>query len=324
MFLIISYKKIKKISTIVAFMILITFPMSSLLAANLSAANNSNTNNNDNNSIVMSVMGIFKTINSIFVVRVDKKQSNFSKINYQATKLKPGARLDSVKAKKLKPALIALSKAKAVPKANPVTPALTKKRPDVLEGVDYSWGYFKGLAPKLKRSKKHFVMRYAYTGEGKEITASEVKELKKAGLGIGIVHQITKKDFRPLEGFKAGQTDARTARQSVHDVGLSSKMPIYFSVDFEASAAQQVKINQYLKGAASVLGKDKVGVYGGYFTVARALNAGIVKYAWQTYSWSKGKWDPRAQIRQYKNRIKQDGADADLDRTNHSDNGIQY
>lgn len=167
-------------------------------------------------------------------------------------------------------------------------------------------------------------MRYTNTGEGKEITAAEVKELKKAGIGIGIVHQITHKDYRSLEGFKAGQADARTAKQSVRDASLPANMPIYFSVDFDADQAQQQKINQYLKGAASILGKNRVGVYGGYYTVARALNAGVVKYAWQTYSWSKGKWDPRAHIQQYRNQLSQYGIPIDLDKTIHADNGIQF
>ncbi len=213
---------------------------------------------------------------------------------------------------------------KKVAKVIPVKPKAIPVRPKVLEGVDYSWGHYSGLSPKIKQSKKHFVMRYTNTGEGKEITAAEVKELKKNGLGVGIVHQITKKDFRPLEGFKAGQADARTARQTIHDVGLPANMPVYFSVDFDANQAHQLKINQYLKGAGSILGKNRVGVYGGYYTVARALNAGVVKYAWQTYSWSKGKWDPRAQVRQYQNSLNRYGIPIDLDKTNHSDNGIQY
>jgi hypothetical protein len=56
-----------------------------------------------------------------------------------------------------------------------------------------------------------------------------------------------------------------------------------------------------LSGAGSILGKDHVGIYGGYYPVKRALDAGVCKYAWQTYAWSGGQWDPRAHIRQNKN-----------------------
>ena len=216
---------------------------------------------------------------------------------------------------------------KPLPAVKMLMPQVTSAkhvRPSVLEGIDYSWGYRPGFANTLKPGQKHFVMRYVNTGEGKEITAGEVKELKAAGIGIGIVFEITRKHGRPLDGFKAGQTDARISRQWVHDVGLPSNMPIYFAVDFEARGAQLTAVNNYLRGAASVLGKDKVGVYGGHTTVANALNNGVVKYAWQTYSWSYKKWDPRAQIRQYSNSHRMNGIGIDLDKTIHSDNGIQY
>ncbi|RJQ31913.1 MAG: DUF1906 domain-containing protein [Actinobacteria bacterium] len=197
-------------------------------------------------------------------------------------------------------------------------------RPAVREGVDYSWGYYPGFAHKLKSGGKQFVMRYVATGEGKEITAGEVIELKKAGLAIGVVFEITHRHNRPLDGFKAGQVDATKVRQYVHGVGLPSNMPIYFAVDFEASSAQQAAINSYISGAASVLGKDKTGVYGGYDTVAGALNAGVCKYAWQTYSWSRGRFDARAQIRQYLNKQSLHGVAVDMNKIIHSDSGIHH
>jgi hypothetical protein len=47
-----------------------------------------------------------------------------------------------------------------------------------------------------------------------------------------------------------------------------------------------------------VLGKDRVGVYGGYYVVKAALGGGHCVWAWQASAWSGGQWDDRAQIRQ--------------------------
>ncbi|MGW2213219.1 hypothetical protein ACWCV3_28460, partial [Streptomyces sp. NPDC001781] len=53
-----------------------------------------------------------------------------------------------------------------------------------------------------------------------------------------------------------------------------------------------------LAGAGSVIGRDRVGIYGGYYPVKRALDAGKATWAWQTVAWSGGQWDARAVIRQ--------------------------
>jgi hypothetical protein len=74
--------------------------------------------------------------------------------------------------------------------------------------------------------------------------------------------------------------------------------PIYFSADWDTTPDDQVKVNAFLDGAASVLGRASVGIYGGYYVVKRALDGGHASWAWQTLGWSGGQWDPRANIRQ--------------------------
>jgi hypothetical protein len=52
-----------------------------------------------------------------------------------------------------------------------------------------------------------------------------------------------------------------------------------------------------------VLGKARVGVYGGYEVIARQAARGY-EFLWQTYAWSgwpTTKWYPKAQLRQYSN-----------------------
>ena len=92
-------------------------------------------------------------------------------------------------------------------------------------------------------------------------------------------------------------------------------LPVYFACDFDASTAQQAAINAYLDGAASVIGRNRVGIYGGFYPVKRALDAGKAVYAWQSYAWSGTPtlWDGRAQLRQTQNCVSVGGADCDRD-----------
>ena len=89
--------------------------------------------------------------------------------------------------------------------------------------------------------------------------------------------------------------------------------PIYFGVDFDAAASQQGTINAYFDGAISVLGKQRVGAYAGYYVIKRLFDAGKITWGWQTYAWSGGKWDSRAQLRQVKNGVVIAGGDCDID-----------
>ena len=54
---------------------------------------------------------------------------------------------------------------------------------------------------------------------------------------------------------------------------------------------------------ASVIGVARTGAYGGYYVIQRLFNASKIKWGWQTYAWSGGQWDTRAQVRQVLNGI---------------------
>jgi len=62
-------------------------------------------------------------------------------------------------------------------------------------------------------------------------------------------------------------------------------------------------------------------MYAGYYPIKRAFDAGKIKWGWQTYAWSGGQWDARAQLQQYKNGVNVGGADCDYDRAMVSDYG---
>ena len=50
-------------------------------------------------------------------------------------------------------------------------------------------------------------------------------------------------------------------------------------------------------------GVARTGAYGGYYVIQRLFDAGKIKWGWQTYAWSGGQWDSRAQLRQVQNGI---------------------
>ena len=114
-----------------------------------------------------------------------------------------------------------------------------------------------------------------------------------------------------LGGYLRGRSDATTANAQNAADGAPSTRPIYFSIDFDATPAQQEAINSYFDGVASVIGRDRTGAYGGYYPIKRLFDAGKIKWAWQTYAWSGGLWDARAQLRQVHNGIANGQEDED-------------
>lgn len=163
-----------------------------------------------------------------------------------------------------------------------------------IPGVDYAWSHPGGSA--LRTAGKQFACRYLSPDSSKNITKTEANDLAAHGVWAVVVWESTAN--RALGGKAAGVADAKTAAIQATAAGMPSSRPIYFAVDFDATEGQQTAINAYLDGAASVIGRGRVGIYGGYYPVKRALDAGKATWAWQTIAWSGGQWDPRAVIRQ--------------------------
>ncbi|CND68216.1 metalloendopeptidase-like membrane protein [Mycobacterium tuberculosis] len=185
-------------------------------------------------------------------------------------------------------------------------------------GVDYAWG--RPGATALKRAGAKFACRYlSHDTTGKNLTRSEADGLSDAGIWVVVVWESTAK--RPLAGRSAGAADARDAAAQARACGMPDDRPIYFAADWDAAASQQDEINAYLDGAASVIGRDRVGLYAGYGPMKRAFDAGKIAYGWQTYAWSGGRWDARAQLQQYSNDHTINGVGVDYDRAVKSDYG---
>ena len=185
-------------------------------------------------------------------------------------------------------------------------------------GVDYAWG--RPSIRALQNAGVQFACRYlSHDTTGKNLDRAEAQSLSDAGIWVVVVWESTAS--RALDGYDAGAQDARDADSQAAAYGMPAGRPIYFAVDFDAGSGDQGAINSYLDGAASVLGHGRVGIYGGYYPVKRALDGGHATWGWQTYAWSGGQWDPRAQLQQYSNDHIIDGVGLDYDRATKDDYG---
>ncbi len=216
------------------------------------------------------------------------------------------------------------------------------------EGVDFSGP--RPSAEALRAAGRDFVLRYARkTGSlDKQITAVEAAYWQAHGVDIGIIEESHA--ARALDGYDAGRYDAARAREAVQAVGgPADGGVIYMAVDFDASAveaaqeaatdvaqlaavaadvayaehtaAQMPDVLAYLRGAATVLGQGRTGVYGSYWACQAVQVSGACKYLWQTYAWSAGRVLPGIHLYQYRNAQTLGGVAVDYCRTSVADWG---
>lgn len=187
-----------------------------------------------------------------------------------------------------------------------------------LEGVDYAWA--RPSVAGLVSAGKKFVVRYGGPGSvGKQLDAAEARALIEAG--IAIVANAEGAADGMLGGRDVGRAWARQADEHFRALGMPDDRPIYLSVDFDAGSAHWPAIDAALRGAAEVLGADRVGVYGGYDTIRHCQSAGTARWFWQTYAWSSGRWASGVHLQQYKNHVSLAGGTVDLCRAMVADYG---
>jgi len=184
-------------------------------------------------------------------------------------------------------------------------------------GVDYAYGNGITVA-QLKANGVTFVCRYLSGGSSKDISVAEIKNLLKGGIDVVLVWETS--GTRALAGRLGGILDGRRALAELTALGVPG-MPVYFAVDWDAGSFQQVLINSYLKGAATVLGPEKVGLYAGIGPISRAFDSAVIRYGWQTYAWSAGRLDGRAQLYQYSNAHRMGPTTVDYDKALATDFG---
>jgi hypothetical protein len=174
-------------------------------------------------------------------------------------------------------------------------------------GVDYSFA--RPTPASIVAGGYGFVARYLSNESGKNLSLSEADALIAAGLDVLVVWEDGANNS--LDGFNQGVTDATTAESQATADGQPAGRPIYFAIDFDAQPSQQAAIEEYFAGVASVIGLARTGAYGGYGPISRLFNDGKITWGWQTYAWSGGEWDARAQLRQIDNGIAGGSEDED-------------
>ena len=134
---------------------------------------------------------------------------------------------------------------------------------------------------------------------GKQPPRAYLDRLDAAGIKFGFVWQfraggsVTAGDAG--RGRAGGVDDARQAQRYLDDVSCSGH-PVYFAVDWDISLAEwNTAVADYFRGAASVLGKQRVGIYGHSRVVHWAMEDAVVAdvapgrvLGWVTSSWSGG------------------------------------
>lgn len=199
----------------------------------------------------------------------------------------------------------------------------------VAYGVDYAWNGPR--ASVLQSAGKTFACRYIGTNidDGKMLTASELASLRAHGVDVVANVEGTAGGFR---GYAAGQDWARRGVAWISNKGLPmpSGRPIYFSADWDVQPGDWPDLKAALDGAASVIGRDRVGLYSGLYAITKARDTGAAQWLWQTYGWSLRKqpdgtwktvWADGTHIQQYQNGVRIDGADCDLNRAIQPDYG---
>lgn len=195
-------------------------------------------------------------------------------------------------------------------------------------GVDYAWGI--PSYQQLQQAGYRFAIRYVSHDPSKDLAADELQQLWAHGLHVGLVFETAA--GRALDGYIAGVADARLAKERSRHLGLQAV--VYFAVDFDATDADKPKIARYLEGAASILGTQRVGVYGDYYVCRYLDQQGTVKWFWQTYAWSggllyklktllRGSVHPAVHIYQRRNGVRLAGLSVDEDKALRPDIGVQ-
>lgn len=187
-----------------------------------------------------------------------------------------------------------------------------------VSGVDYAWA--RPSPQCLYSNGKRFVCRYlSFDTNGKNLTHGEALALSHADLWITCNWEAL--PDAGLDGYATGVKHARKAAALAEECGQPSDRPIYFSMDFDATARDLARSADYFDGVHSAIGYDRTGVYGGYRTVEYFHRNQLAPWLWQTYAWSAGKIYSGIHILQYRNGVTTCGGKLDLDRAYQADYG---
>lgn len=155
-------------------------------------------------------------------------------------------------------------------------------------------------------------LRPGATFDFKPVTRDYTDALRALGLHVVSCYQYGKPDWpgAPSDftrGFDGGVADAQTALRLHAAAGGPASAPIFFSIDEDIDADTWKSIAvQWLRGINSVIGVERVGVYGSAGVCGWAIDDGVIghsttpgyRWAWQTRAWSDGERTPGAVLYQ--------------------------
>jgi glycoside hydrolase-like protein len=147
-----------------------------------------------------------------------------------------------------------------------------------MKGLDYSAGRIPGRA--VKTAGYDFVIRYVdepANRNPKLITRDEYRDLLAAGVAVWLVFEHDTTDA--LGGYDRGVAYARRAKAGADTLGYDGV--IFFCADMHLAREQIRTALAYLDGAASVLGRARVGCYGFWEFVDAAITQGKAAAYWQ-------------------------------------------
>lgn len=186
----------------------------------------------------------------------------------------------------------------------------------MIEGVDFSRtaGVNSPSVEALKQAGKRFVGRYIVNDKSpswRGITGREYQRYVDGGIETFLFWEGSESWM--LGGYNAGVEAAQNAQWNIEDSGLPHTMPVYFAHDIDPQPQHFAAIDACLNGAASVIGWERVGVYGGWLLIDYMAQGGTVSWLCQTSAWQYGRGvHPSATLYQYAYNQYFDGTNCDL------------
>ncbi len=137
---------------------------------------------------------------------------------------------------------------------------------------------------------------------GKPMQLDEARDLYEAGLKIVSNYQFGKQETADwLGGQSAGVKHAKRGWELHTAAGGPVGAPIYASIDDNPSYTQyKQQVAPYLRGWESVVGHQRLGIYGNSETIDWALQDGLGSWFWQ-HNWGspRGFVHPAAHLHQF-------------------------
>lgn len=195
--------------------------------------------------------------------------------------------------------------------------------------LDYSAGYPDPAA--IKRAGHAGAIRYlrkSGTSRVRPLTATERQGFERHGLALALVYQAPATTFitggatpNINQARLNGEADARWALEQARSVGIPNPRCIYFAADQDIELAREMPaVKAYLSGAATVLGVERVGIYGEYDVLEQCI-PGHARWGWQTAAWSGGRRSGKRHLFQRVGQTQVDGILVDINDVHRADFG---